>query len=137
MSFYSEMLNNIVDLAEVTEPYASIVYGSDPPINGICMIPGPGAPNDTHLNKGMVYRLPLVLNGKHTDQEFLLDTLTAIHEVLTRRLDYSDISTDDIQVVDISTTALPSIIGREQNSQYVCGSSLEVVFYWRKNTIGG
>lgn len=132
MSFYSDMMDNIAELAEGTEPYADIVYGSDPPEDGICMIPGMGAPNDTHLNKGMIYRLPVVLNGKNADQKKLLDDLTAIHEALTRRLDYSDVSTDDVQVVDIETTALPSIIGREQNSQWVCGSSLDVVFYWRK-----
>ena len=132
MSFYSDMMDNIAELAEGTEPYADIVYGSDPPEDGICMIPGTGAPSDTHLNKGMIYRLPVVLNGKNADQKKLLDDLTAIHEALTRRLDYSDVSTDDVQVVDIETTALPSIIGREQNSQWVCGSSLDVVFYWRK-----
>ena len=132
MSFYSDMMDNIAELAEGTEPYADIVYGSDPPEDGICMIPGMGAPSDTHLNKGMIYRLPVVLNGKNADQKKLLDDLTAIHEALTRRLDYSDVSTDEVQVVDIETTALPSIIGREQNSQWVCGSSLDVVFYWRK-----
>lgn len=132
MSFFDEVINNIADLAEETEPYASIVYGSDPPENGICMIPGPGAPSDTHLDKGMVYRLPVVLNGKHSDQEILINDLTAIHEELTRRLDYSDVSTADVQVVNIETTALPSIIGREQNNQWICGSSFSVVFYWAK-----
>ena len=132
MSFYSDMMDSIAAAAETTEPYADIVYGSDPPKDGICMTPGPGMPSDTHLNKGMVYRLPVVLNGKNTDQEKLLNDITAIHEELTRRLDYSDLSTEDVQVVNIETTALPSIIGREQNSQWICGSSLDVVFYWKK-----
>ena len=132
MSFYSDMMDSIAAAAEATEPYADIVYGSDPPMDGICMTPGPGIPADTHLDKGMVYRLPVVLNGKNTDQEKLLNDITAIHEELTRRLDYSDLSTEDVQVVNIETTALPSIIGREQNSQWICGSSLDVVFYWKK-----
>ena len=133
MSFYSEVIDNIASLAEEeAAPFAQSVYGSDPPINGICMIPGPGMPIDVHFNKGMVYRLPVVLNGKNKDQAKLLDDLTAIHEVLTRKLDYSDISTDGVQVVDIETTVLPAIIGREQNSQWICGSSFEVSFYWRK-----
>lgn len=132
MSFYSELIDNITNLAETTGPYAQIVYGSDPPINGICMIPTGVGPSDTHLNKGMIYDLPVVLNGKNKDQQVLLDDLTKIHEVLTRRTSYSDISTDKCQVVDIATTALPSIIGREQNSQWVCGSSFNVKFYWRK-----
>ena len=132
MSFYSDMLDNIVELAESTEPYADIVYGSDPPMDGICMIPANGAPDSTYLDKGMLYRLPVVLNGKLGDQQKLLDDLMAIHEALTRRTDYSDISTADVQVVNIETTALPSIIGREQNNQWICGSSLDIVFYWAK-----
>ena len=132
MSFYFDLLDNIAELAESTHPYAQIVYGSDPPMNGICMIPSPTGPIDTHLNKGMIYELPIVLNGKNADQQTLVNDLTAIHTALTRRTDYSSISTTQCQVVDISTTALPSIIGREQNNQWVCGSSLNVKFYWRK-----
>lgn len=129
---YKKMLDNIVDLAETTEPFAKIVYGSDPPVNGLCMIPSGGIPTDTHLDKGMVYDMPIVLNGKNADQKLLLDSITKIHELLTRLLDYSDISTDECQVVNISTTGLPSIIGREQNKQWVCGSSINVKYYWRK-----
>ena len=132
MSFYSDLIDNIAAAAEQTEPYANIVYGSDPPINGICMTPSGVGPLQTHFDKGMVYDLPVVLNGKHKDQQILLDDLTRIHESITRRTSYSDISTDSCQVVDIATTALPSIIGREQNSQWVCGSSFNVKFYWRK-----
>lgn len=132
MSFYSELIDNIAQKAEDTEPFNTIVYGSDPPINGICMIPTGVGPMDTHLNKGMIYDLPVVLNGKNSDQELLLNDLTKIHEALTRRTEYSDISTAACQVVDISTMALPSIIGREQNNQWVCGSSFNVKFYWRK-----
>lgn len=133
MSFYSDLIDNIVDLVErELDLYADIVYGSDPPDSGICMIPGPTGPSETYLDKGMLYRMPVVLNGKNANQQLLLNDLTAIHGLLTRRLDYSDLSTEDCQMVDISTTALPSIIGREQNKQWICGSSLEVAFYWSK-----
>lgn len=132
MSFWSKVLDNICDVAEGLNLYANIVYGSDPPINGICMIPSSTAPDDTHMDKGMIYDMPVVLNGKNADQQLLLDDITKIHETLTRRLSYADISTEACQVVNISTTALPSIIGREQNKQWICGSSLNVKFYWRK-----
>jgi hypothetical protein len=95
------------------------------------MIQGAGAPTDTHLDKGMLYRLPVVLNGKNKSQSLVLTDLTRIHEALTRKLQYQDLSTADCQVVNIATTASPSIIGREQNSQWVCGSSFEISFYWR------
>lgn len=132
MSFYDAMLDKITEAAEATEPYAKIVYGSDPPKDGICMIPSAGAPADTHLNKGMIIRLPILLNGKNADQEKLLNDLTAIHEALTRRTDYSEFTTINTQVVNIETMSLPAIIGREQNKQWICGSTLAVYFYWRK-----
>jgi hypothetical protein len=131
-SFIGEILENIADyIDDEVKPYADVVFGSDPPVNGICMIQGAGAPTDTHLDKGMVYRLPVVLNGKNASQELVLDDLTAIHAALTRKTDYSALSTDTCQIVDIATTAAPSIIGREQDSQWICGSSFEVSFYWR------
>ena len=132
MSFYSELIDNIAQAAEATEPYANIVYGSDPPYDGICMIPTGTGPMDTHFDKGMIYDLPVVLNGKNKDQKLLLDDLTRIHEALTRRTDDADMSTEECQVVNIATTAIPSIIGREQNNQWICGSSFNVKFYWRK-----
>jgi hypothetical protein len=81
----------------------------------------------------MVYRLPVVLNGKNKNQLTLLSDLIRIHAELTTRLNYQDISTADCQVTDIATTSAPSIIGREQNSQWICGSSFDVSFYWRKD----
>lgn len=132
MSFYSKVIDNIADAAEAIGLYANIVYGSDPPINGICMIPSQVGPLETYLDKGMLYNLPVVINGKNADQEVLIDDITKIHEALTRRTDYSDISTLDIQVVNIETSSLPAIIGREQNAQWICGSSINVKFYWCK-----
>lgn len=111
--------------------YASIVFGSDPPYNGICMIQGAGFPDEKHLDTGMLYRLPVLLNGKNESQELLLEDLTAIHAVLTKRNDFSELNTDEVQVVAIRTTSLPQIIGREQNKQWIAGSSLEISFYWR------
>lgn len=131
-NFIDGIMQNIADLIDnEVEPFASVVFGSDPPDSGICMIQGAGAPTDTHLDKGMLYRLPVVLNGKNKSQSLVLTDLTRIHEALTRKLQYQDLSTADCQVVNIATTASPSIIGREQNSQWVCGSSFEISFYWR------
>lgn len=133
MNFIDGVLENIADYIDrVIRPYAPVIFGSDPPENGICMIQSTGAPTDTHLDKGMVYRLPVVLNGKNRNQQTLLSDLTRIHAELTTRTNYSDMSTAECQVTDIATTASPSIIGREQNNQWICGSSLDIYFYWRK-----
>lgn len=154
MSFLAELLENIRTAAEAAltpeptppapatrdadpdpaptpTPSVSIVYGSDPPMNGICMIQGAGFPSEEHLNAGMLYRLPVLLNGKNASQEKILDDLTTIHVALTKTLDYTALRTESVQVLNIRTTASPSILGREQNNQWICGSSFEVSFYWR------
>lgn len=131
MNFIGEVIDLIADLAETTEPYADIVYGSDPPLNGICMIQNGGYAQETYLDKGMLYSVPVLINGKHANQQTVLDALTAIHEALTKKTNYNDVSTDAVQVVDIATTAAPSVIGREQNNQWIVGSSIGVYFYWR------
>ena len=133
-NFIDGIMQHIADVIDNdVKPYAKVTFGSDPPVNGICMIQGPAAPTDTHLDKGMVYRLPVVLNGKNKNQLTLLSDLTRIHAELSTRLNYQDISTADCQVTDIATTSAPSIIGREQNIQWICGSSFDVSFYWRKD----
>ena len=127
----SAIMDKIADAADALGLYATIVYGSDPPENGICMIQAAGAPTEKHFDTGMLYRLSVLLNGKHSDQQTLLDALTRIHTALTKRNDFSDFSTTDAQVLSIMTTSSPQIIGREQNNQWIAGSSFEVSFYWR------
>ena len=124
-------MDKIATAADALGLYATIVYGSDPPENGICMIQAAGAPTEKHLDANMLYRLSVLLNGKHSNQQTVLDALTSIHTMLTKRNDFNDFSTNDAQVLSIMTTASPQIIGREQNNQWIAGSSFEVSFYWR------
>ena len=139
MSFISDLMAELKAAAEAAitpdpsgeESPMPIVFGSDPPIGSLCMIQGAGFPSEEHLDTGMLYRLPVLLNGKHNSQETLLEAVTAIHTALTKTHDYSDLTTENVQVINIATTASPSIIGREQNRQWICGSSFEVAFYWR------
>jgi hypothetical protein len=125
------IMEKLAAAADALGLYATVVFGSDPPANGICMIQAAGAPSEKHFDTGMLYRLSVLLNGKHTNQQTLLDALTQIHTALTKRNDFNDFSTEDAQVLSIMTTASPQIIGREQNSQWIAGSSCEVSFYWR------
>ena len=125
------MIDSIADFIDTLSVFAQVVYGSDPPDGGICMIQSGGFPADTHLNKGMIYTLPVLLNGKNLRQDTLLNDLSTIHEALTKRLDYAPFSSQEIQVINIATTASPMIVGREQNAQWTAGSSFVVSFYWR------
>mgnify|MGYP003298939099 CR=1 FL=1 len=124
-----EVLDKIVDAIEAAGIASGIVYGSEPPEGGICISPGPGAPEDVHLDKGMVYRLPVVCNYKQVNLSHMMYKLDSIHRYLTTKTDYSDMGTEYWQIVDIETTASPSLIGREQDKYWIAGSSFEVRFY--------
>ena len=72
-----------------------------------------------------------VLNCKNSDQELAADTLGKLHTFLNMRKDYP--SADRFQITNIETTSAPVYLGREENNQWLYGSSLEVKFYLRGN----
>ncbi len=153
MSVINDVLLAVIDMAESiydepeqtgeatqestdTEPeesglYAPILIGALPADNGICCTIAGGWPEATFIDKGMSYELSLVLNGKHQSQQVVSDTLNDIHQALTQTKTYPQ--TDAYQITNIETTASPSYIEREENKQYLYGSSLKVRFYFRKD----
>lgn len=131
MSAIETLMDAVTARAETTNPYAPIVYGSDPPYNGICMIHNGGYAPDIHMDAGRVYSLPVLLNGKHENQLTALNALQAIHDELTRPLNWRDLGTEEIQVISIETTSAPTVVGREQNNQWAIGSAFNIRFYWR------
>lgn len=130
MSVFSEVLAAVVGLAQATNPYATITIGALPADNGICMSYASGAPDSTFLDKGMAYQRSLVLNAKNTSQQVAQETLDAIHAALTQATSYP--MAGSWQITNIETIAAPSYLSREQNSQWLYGSSLRVKFYYRK-----
>lgn len=129
MSVINDVLNTVIDLAEETMPYADIIIGNTPPTNGLAMFVSSGGADLTDLNKGMIYSLHVMANAKHTNQETAFDALCGIHEHLTKTKSYPNET--DYQITDISTFSAPTLIGREENGDYVFGSTLNVQFYWR------
>jgi hypothetical protein len=131
MSAFNDVLNKVIDLAEELNPYAEIIIGNTPPANGIAMFISSGNPNITDLEKGMVYSMHVMLNAKHTNQEIAFDTISDIHQNLTKTKSYPN--EEEYQILNISTFTLPTLIDREENGSYIFGSTLNVEFYWRKN----
>lgn len=129
MSAFSEILAAVIAMAQATNPYATITAGALPADNGICMAYSTGAPASTFLDKGMEYQKALVCNAKNTSQEAAQEALDAIHVALTQTKTYP--SGEDWQITDIETVASPSYLSREQNSQWLYGSSLRVKFFLR------
>lgn len=129
MNAFDDILAAVISMAQNTNPYAAITTGALPADNGICMTWASGAPASTFLDKGMAYQRTIVCNGKHTSQQTVASALGDIHLALTKAKTYPN--APQWQITDIETVAAPSYLSREQNSQWLYGSSLRVKFYLR------
>ena len=121
---YNEVIQAVIDMAQAAAG-AKVVLGSLPPDNGLAMT-GNASSYPIYLDIGSNEQMNVVCNGKNTQQQAVISQLEAIHASLTRRKDFP--STDTWQIYAIETTASPRLIGREQNSQWLYGSSLLVKF---------
>lgn len=121
---YNDVLQAVIDMAQAAAGIP-VVLGSLPPDDGIAMT-GNASSFPIFLDIGSNEEMNVVCNGKNTQQQAVINQLEAIHAALTRRKDFP--STDTWQIYAIETTASPRLIGREQNSQWLYGSSLRVKF---------
>ena len=126
---FTSILNYLIEqLSTITT--LQIVVGNLPPENGFAIQLTSGAPRMFNT-KASTYVLNLVLNGKNSDQQLLIDTLEQMHTLLNQKKDYlNDI---EFQITDITTTNAPIYIEKEQNNQYLYGSGLQIKFYNRRN----
>lgn len=135
MSVYNDVLETVKNLIVDIGVYAVPVSGSLPPGNGISITIGAGSPVSTDQSKGAASELVLALNGKHSNQEIVSDTLGIIHTSLTQRKTYP--RGTRYEITDIETTAIPSLIGREDDGMWLYGSSLRVAFHLLPPKTGG
>ena len=123
MSIQNDILEAIIEQAEQNGKY-NIIVGALPAENGLAMQVSTGASAHTFLDKGMAYEFTCVLNGKNASQKAVSDALNDIHLALTKALSYP--VTDAYQITDVETISTPSYIGREEDRQFLYGSSLRI-----------
>ena len=127
---FDEILNDIIDMAEEnTELYTNIILGNTPPTDGISMFVSSGMPDLTDLEKGMIVSMNVMANAKHRSQDEAYNALYKIHNRLTKTKNYPN--REKYQITNVSTVTYPNLIHREQNGDYIYGSTLNVNFYWR------
>lgn len=126
MTVYNDVLLAVIQLAEQTNPYASIVIGPLPPDNGISIAWSTGQ-LETHWDKRAAVTMQAVLNGKNSNAQTVADALNLIHTTLSMTTTYPE--AENYQITNISTNSPPCYIGREENNQWLYGSSLTVKFY--------
>lgn len=121
---YDEILQAVRRMASDAAG-VSVVTGSLPPDNSIAMT-GSSSSYPIFLDIGSNERMNVVCNGKNFSQETVIRQLDAIHRALTRRKDFP--TGNGWQIYAIETISSPRLLGREQNSQWLYGSSLAVKF---------
>lgn len=104
-----------------------VVIGSVPPLEGYTVGMVSGAPLETFRTLTTNESFPVLFNGKSADQNGVAADMEKVHQLLTtsKILPF----TDEWQVYAIETTASPSLIGREENRNWVYGSSFRVKYY--------
>lgn len=122
----NEVLQAVRDMvsALVTGP---VVIGSVPPLGGYAVGFVGGTPRAAFWTLNSDENLPVLLNGKGVDQGQVADEMDAVHLALTTSKVLP--CADDWQIYAIETTAAPQLIGREENTNWIYGSSFLVKFY--------
>lgn len=109
-------------------PFTEIKNGAMPSENGLAMYPGPGYDVTRFMDRGAVYEVPMVLNGKHSNLQTLTAAMSAIHTALSQLPEYP--KTDDWQILSIESSTPPNYLDRETSGtkQWLYGSILTVNF---------
>ena len=126
-STINAVVEAVIALMNAAQSVATVRRGALPTGTGIICEVGPSGPREVYLDKNAYIPLDITLNGKHANLEILSDALNAIHSTLTRAKSYT--SGTNWEIVDITTTTLPQIIGREENNDWIMASSLAVKVY--------
>lgn len=127
---YDELLQAVMTLVTShASPYTTIDHGAMPEENGLAMYPGPGFSEQTHMDKGGIQIVYIVLNGKHSNLETLLASLSKTHRELSLLEVYP--SGGDWEILNIETSTPPNYLGREDSGtrQWLYGSILRVTYY--------
>lgn len=104
--------------------FADIYRGALGTGNGLCCEIGPTTPEAVFLDKNKYIPVDLTINGKHDNLLTLTEAMNKIHESLTMLKTYP--SGASWEIVDITTSTEPQVIGREDSNQYIMASSLFV-----------
>lgn len=127
-SIINQAIEAVIGLMNATNPFASVTRGALPSGDGITCEIGPSIPDAVYLDKEIYIPLDITINGKHSNLKTLSDDLNTIHDTLTKMTAYP--SGDGWEIVDISNTTMPQLIGREENNTWLMASSLSVKLHY-------
>lgn len=132
MNAINSILLDVVGMISASLPQSwqpSITIGALPADCGLSVMIDGGGPVNTFMNKGEQYELDIVFNGKHKDQNLLLDTMNEAHKAISKSRAYRN--TNDYQITNIATYSAPRYLDRDERGMFLYGSSLRVKFFYK------
>lgn len=125
----------VMDKIDLMGNFANIKRGALGTANGLCCEIAPSNAETVFLDKNAYFTITLALNGKHTDQQVLSDTLNNIMDTLTRMKSYP--YGNGWEIVDITNGTMPRIIGREENNAWLMSCDIVIKLYRKEVTANG
>ena len=126
-SWLNAAIESVMDLIDAMGNFALITRGALGIDNGLCCEVAPSNPETVYLDKNAYFPITLALNGKHSNLQTLSDTLNNIMDTLTRRTTYP--TGNGFQIVDITNSIMPHVIGREDNNTWLMACDIIVKIY--------
>ena len=127
MNVIDAAIDATIAMMNALDPFATVTRGALPTGDGIVCEISPTYNAEIYLDKGARIPVSLTLNGKHHNLQTLSGALNEIHDALTKIHDPSGYPSDTgWQVIDMTTTLFPRIIGRESDNAWVMASEISV-----------
>lgn len=123
---YEEISEAIRQMIQMAVPDKRVVHGSMPPLSGIACS-GFGAPVKTDWKVGTIQRFDFVINTKSDSLQEGIQALDKVHTWLTIRKDFP--AGEKWQIFNISSSASPRLVGKEENGKWLIGSSINASVY--------
>ena len=126
------VVESVMDLINDMNNFSPIRRGALGTDSGLVCEVAPSNVDAVFLDKNSYIFMDLTLNGKHKNLELLSDTMNNISDALTRMKEYP--SGNGWEIVDITAGSPPepTVIGREDNGEWLMASSV-IIKYYRKD----
>ena len=126
-SVLNRAVEAVMEMIDAMGNFAKITRGALGIDSGICCEIAPSTAESVFYDKNAYIPLILALNAKHDNLQILSDTLNGIVDTLTRKTSYTD--GNGFEIVDITGSNLPRVIGREDNNQWLMACDLVIKIY--------
>lgn len=126
-SIVNLVVESVMALINAMNLYATIKRGALGTSTYLACETSPFTPQTVFMDKNAYIPITLAINGKHANQQTLLDALNNITDELSRKTSYP--SGNGWEIVDITSGNYPRIIGREQNNDWVAACDIVIKFY--------